>query len=164
MFTVKTIPANTILYRAHDSLDKNEPKIDPDTGKYGLLFSDTFEYSLCLAFERDQPMNISRYITTKDIQLFEGKYSFRGINVDRYIDDDGNFIPNVDVIDNENINHYDSDIFPIIREITDETTPTKGKWYLEIDLDNLTEITEFGEIFINKNDLEFVDFLSEIQI
>lgn len=164
MFTVKTIPANTILYRVRELSGNDEPTIDSDSGKCGLAFSDCFEYSLCMSVGWDQPKTICRYITTKEIQLFEGKFSFHEINISRYVDENGNYISDVDVLDDENINHYDLNIFPIIQEITDDTICTKGKLYFEIDLDNLKEITEFGEIFINKNDLEFVDFLSEIQI
>lgn len=146
----KYIPAGTIIYRARNILDNSNytnPNKDPDTDKFGLYFSDAIELCQMMALEYQQELVICEFKITKTIKLFNGKYSFRNINNSRYFDKNGKFIPNVDILENENINHYDLDSLPIIENV--------DEYFQNIHM-------EFGEIFINVNDLQFVQFVREI--
>jgi hypothetical protein len=146
----KYIPAGSIIYRARNILDKSEytnPNKDPDTDKIGLYFSDAIELCQMMEIEYNQKLVICKYQITKPIKLFNGKYSFRNINPSRYFDENGNFIPNVDILESENINHYDLNMLPIIENA--------NEYFQNIHM-------EFGEIFINNHDLEFVQFVCEL--
>lgn len=145
----KLLKAGTTIYRARSQDDHSEytnPNLDSDTGKFGLYFSDAVELCEAMSIEYNKDLYIFEFKITKTLKLFNGKYSFRNINKNRYFDSNNQFIPNVDIVDNENINHYDLDGLPIIDNV--------DTYFENIDM-------EFGEIFINNDDLQYVQYIGK---
>ncbi len=137
------LPAGSVIFRARNANDKS-PMLQAnecqDTGKIGLYFADNPTICLGMALEYSCDIDWCTYVTTAPIVLYEGKYSFRGINPRRYFRPDGSFICNVDLLVSENINHFDSGAVPIY-----ENVEAVHK-HVKCDL--------LGEIFISETDLD----------
>lgn len=105
-----------VIYRAR-SIQDNSPALQAnhcsETDKVGLYFSDDIRICLGMAIEYGIDIELYSYVVTREIELFEGKYCFRMINPDRYFTEDGAFISNVPILDEEMIGHYDSEAIPL---------------------------------------------------
>ena len=140
------IPKGTHLFRATFSTNPDLiPVYDEDTGKIGLYFSNYPILALSMSIEYNSDMTLNIYKTNCDIQIREGKYSFRNINPDRYYDYNDNLIYNVVPLEEEMINHFDSGAYPITK-------------YEFIHYDN------FGEIFLNKESLKYLEFVKTYNV
>ena len=109
------IPAGTTLYRACDDLTKHkEPRVCPDTGKRGLYFGTYVFLSLAMAIEYDRDLQLGEFVTTTDISVFVGKYSFRLINPRRYFNDSMELKLQVDPTEDEQVPHFDNEMLPCV--------------------------------------------------
>ncbi len=105
-----------VIYRARSIQDKSlalQANHCLETDKVGLYFSDDSRICLGMAIEYGIDIELYSYVVTREIELFEGKYCFRMINPDRYFAEDGSFVPNVPILDEEMIGHYDPSSLPI---------------------------------------------------
>ncbi len=84
-----------------------------DTGKFGIYFSSYLLQSLCMSLEYESDMIMFICEINEEFDMSYGKYSFRYINKERYIDCKGRLILNVIPTESENINHFDLTL-PII--------------------------------------------------
>lgn len=133
------LPKGTFLFRTTFK-SYLEPVKDEDTGKIGLYFSNYPILALSMCLEYDSNMIYNIYKSTKNIELYEGKYSFRNINKKRFFTEDGNFIANVDTLEDEMINHFDNEAYPLI--------------------DNEFEFDpNLGEIFLNSESLNNIELV-----
>ena len=138
------LPKDTYLFRTTFK-SYLEPVEDEDTGKIGLYFSNypILALSMCLEYGSDMIYNI--YQTTDDLELDDGKYSFRNINPSRYFKENGDFIPNVKPLNNEMVNHFDNAAYSIIS-------------YEFIHNPNL------GEIFLNAKSLKHIQLVKSYKL
>lgn len=146
---VATLKKGTLIYRArsiHDRSGPTEPNRCDDTGKFGLYFSDEPKLCMAMAIEYNVPkMDLYKYEVNEPIILTEGKVSFRNIHPERYFDEDGQFIPNVSVLESENISHFDTECLPIYDGVDDHYGHFQSP---------------FNEIFLNNRDLPKIKFVS----
>lgn len=147
------LPAGTTIYRARgfdDNSDFVAANECGDTGKVGLYFSDYPDICFGMALEYQKDIQFCVLTVNEPITLFEGKYCFRNITPRRYfkpIKKNGGaeveLIPNVEVVKDENISHFDNTAIPIYDGVEDHF----------IDTPNV-----LGEIFISKQDLHKISF------
>lgn len=127
-----TLPKNTILYRTSINNEGISPKYDSDTAKTGLYFSNYPILALSMSIEYDVDMILKVYKTTKEMYLYNGKYSFREINKNRYYVEN-TLIFNVSVQPEENVNHFDNTLYPIVDfdfELRTNKTDDQGEIFL----------------------------------
>ena len=153
---VKVLDSGTILYRSSPVVikewDKTDMRYDDDTGKIGIYFGTYPLLSLAIANEYRMNCHISVYQTTDNIRCYVGKYCYREINPKRYYNGE-DLIPGVDVIDEENVNHFDSEMLPII----------DNPYGNEVSIKNVT--SDMGEVFIsNPDDLQYFKFLRSSKV
>jgi hypothetical protein len=100
----------TLLYRCVPMKDwlHNDGNICPDTGKKGLYFGTYPLLAIAIAVETGAKQSfLGVFETTKDIPLFDGKYSFREIEgLDKYYYRDGTMRFNV--MPEQHPNHFDN--------------------------------------------------------
>lgn len=143
----RVMPAGTIVYRARNAMDPTfhlSPNECEDTGKTGLYFSDYKLLCVGMALEYQTDIHLCMYKTVRSVVLFGGKYCFRDINPERYFKD-GVFQFNVNIVEDENINHFDQGAVPIYDNVE---TAHRGQ---SEDL--------FGEIFIGGSELDCLELL-----
>jgi hypothetical protein len=143
----RVMPAGSIVYRARSAMDPThhlQANECGDTGKVGLYFSDYKLLCVGMALEYQIDIHLCTYKTVRPVVLYDGKYCFRDINPERYFKD-GEFQIGVDMIEEENINHFDQEAIPIY-ENAEETHRGQSE--------NL-----FGEIFINSGELDSLELL-----
>lgn len=141
------MPAGTIVFRARNSMDPTfhlSPNECGDTGKTGLYFSDYKLLCVGMALEYQTDIHLCVYKTMKPLVLFEGKYCFRDIRPERYFKN-GVFQFEVNVVEEENINHFDQGAVPIYENV--EKTHR----------DQSSDL--FGEIFISSSELDSLELL-----
>ena len=109
------IPKGTFFFRTAPSIcnyqsielcQKNVQKCS-NTFKTGIYFADNILVSICMCLVYDKLMELGIFEITDDISVVYGKYTFRNINPQRYFDINGNLIPYVNPIREENISHLD---------------------------------------------------------
>lgn len=129
-----TLPRGAILYRAAPGIqnwhDASYDKMREcgDTGKTGAYFSTypVLAIAMLLEYERDMPVGV--FELKDDVELFVGKYSFR----------------EMDIADDQNINHCDPDILPLDLGIKGETKSDMEVFIAnESDLDKLNLICAY---------------------
>lgn len=144
----KIIPKGTVLYRTQ-SIKHNpilKPLYDNDTGKIGMYLSNTIHIPLGMILELNKPLNLFKYITTKDIKLYLGKYTFRNLEPKLYYKSFNdwkkcNFQININPKEMKYWNHFDY-AYPIHDIFKNK------KWKKK----------DVYEIFItNKNDIKFLN-------
>ncbi len=143
----RVMPAGSIIYRARNAADPSfhlSPNECGDTGKTGLYFSDYKLLCVGMALEYQTDIHLCMYRTVRPLVLFDGKYCFRDINPERYFKD-GEFQFDVEVIEEENISHFDQDAVPIYENVE---KVHRGQ---SRDL--------FGEIFISSEELDSLELL-----
>lgn len=116
-----TLKAGTILYITQSEKHecKVEPSYDKDTGKTGMYFANSLHIPVGMVLEYNKPLNLCSYRTTKDLIVYNGKYSFRWLEPDVFyenIDDwkNNKFKLNTNPKNKELWNHYDNEAYPII--------------------------------------------------
>lgn len=83
-----------------------------DTNKIGVYLTDNPLISIAMCLEYDILLEIGVFEVLEDLNLTEGKYSFRDINPSRYFDENENLILYVNPLPEENISHIEK-IFPL---------------------------------------------------
>lgn len=81
-----------------------------DTGKTGCYLTDSLNIASGIAHEKkslSRRFFIHHYRVVKTLRFYRGKYSFRNISPERYFDESGNLIIDVEVNEDENISHYE---------------------------------------------------------
>lgn len=139
----RVLPAGTVIYRARSANDPTfhlDANHCGDTGKTGLYYSDYKLLCIGMAVEYQKDIHLCTYLVERPIVLYEGKYSFRGINPERFLNG-----LDVEVIPEENISHFDAEAIPIYEE-ADQVHRSQP--------DNL-----FGEIFIAEGELQGLTFM-----
>lgn len=148
------LPSGSYLYRA-SFIEGLVPVEDPDTGKTGLYFSNypILALSMCLEYNSNMKFNI--YKIKKSVDLQDGKYSFRSIHPERYYTSTGEFIPNVNIVDDENIDHFDNLAFPIVtyKFVYDENL---GEVFLSKDSLNCLELVRSYDL-IKEDLIDMID-------
>ena len=75
------IPTGTVLYRSTIGYEKHTTlKYCADTGKYGRYFGTTQDVAKGMMFEYRVGMYQCRYLVTKSIEVFYGKYNYIHMN------------------------------------------------------------------------------------
>lgn len=142
--------AKGIIYHADDQVIRKIPsRIDHDTGKKGLYFSSTPMIAELMSVEYDRPLFINVCVVIKDTLLYNGKYSFRNINPQKYFNSEGDLIINQHPTQIENISHFDMSALPII------------DWKNNVSLPS--ELIGF-EIFISDGDIENISWRGAYQV
>jgi hypothetical protein len=147
------IPRGTLLFRTSFSKNPLTPTKCEDTDKIGVYFSTIPSIALGMALEYKSNMFFNIFKLKKDLNAIEGKYSFRHINPERYFDAYNNFIPNVSIIPNENVNHFEAHVYPII-----EIDGIKSNDFIK------DELPTDGELFISTRDLGKVQLLETFAV
>jgi hypothetical protein len=146
------IPEGTFLYRTSIGEETLTAKLDEDTDKTGLYFANYPLLAMGMALEYNTDMIFNVYRLKKSVVVYDGKYSFRTMHQDRYFNEHG-FIPNVNILESENINHLDREALPIINN---------GEYDFH---QNLTNRNEFhGEVFIAKHDLDKIEKVAQYKL
>lgn len=145
-----TFKENVPFFRSSNTLDNIFPVLCEDTGKEGRYFSSTLFNPLGMMLEYNMLLNIGIYININPICIYSfEKYSFREIEPTLFFDENGNFIPNVDVPEYLHLSHFDNQIgyiHPSIIKIIEKEGVE----------DYLIENSISNEIFLNKNDLKSI--------
>lgn len=149
------IPKGTILYRSQPTISPQniKPMKDNDTDKIGIYFASQPFLSIAINIEYKTLMDFGIFRVTSPIKIPKGgKYGYRYINPDRYfkyneVTEKNELIPNVEIIESENISHKDCDIYPL-----DEYFDI----FLPIEKDKEFASKENCEIFLNAKDLSNV--------
>ncbi len=114
-----SIQAGTFIYRCAPNIGAlstyqgrlANTRLCGDTHKTGLYFANRVLISLAMCIEYNKLMEFGVFRVTRDIEsITKGKYAFRDINPERYINRDGSFIPNVDPLPEENVSHMECDL------------------------------------------------------
>ncbi len=145
--SMRILPAGSIIYRARNALDEShhlKANRCDDTDKIGLYFSDCPILCMGMAIEYGVDIHLCTYRVERSIILYNGKYSFREINPERFFKN-GKFIVDVKILRDENICHYDTDALPIYDGVS---------MHHMIRDENM-----FGEIFICEDELENLTLL-----
>lgn len=115
-----TINKNTVLFRCHSPDEElmMKPYRCKDTGKIGIYFSNTKWIPLGMILEYKKPLRLLKYITKSPIKLYNGKYTYRYMEPERFFESKENFINgifklNVDPTKSQYWNHIQSNIYPI---------------------------------------------------
>jgi hypothetical protein len=138
------IPKGFLLFRTSFNEGILKPTKCEDTGKFGTYFSNIPCIALGMALEYKSNMTFSIYKLKKDIKVIEGKYSYRYLFPERYFDCNGKMRKNIDSLEDENVNHFNSKVYPIASaKFFPQNFIKDEKWY-------------DGELFINDKDLKFV--------
>jgi hypothetical protein len=151
-----TIPAGTKLYRAGGGICRYSKNIDKlkqkctDTGRHGLYFSTYLFQSLAMSLEYNKDLELGVFITSVDIPVIIGKYSYRYLNPRRYfhwnvVDDVMEVKLHVSPTKDEEISHFDNNIYPIVN-----FESLNGKKHIEYNMDKFADKLKplDGEIFI----------------
>ncbi len=85
-----------------------------DTWKVGKYFGTRPLFATAMSVERKKTLSVGHFTVLEDIACYVGKYSFRKINHQRYYRTNGDFIKQVHPTTEENINHYDEHMMPLI--------------------------------------------------
>ena len=149
-----TLKAGTILYRTQSEKHecKVKPSYDKDTGKTGMYFANSLHIPVGMVLEYNKPLNLCSYRTTKDLIVYNGKYSFRWLEPDVFyenIDDwkNNKFKLNTNHKNKELWNHYDNEAYPII------------DLFLKDENFKIWQKFDIAEIFIADDEaVEFVQF------
>lgn len=85
-----------------------------ETGKTGIVFSTFPLFSLGQVLREEvneykKNMFFGIYRITQDLTVPIGRYSFRNMNPNRFFNWRGDFVPNVDVLPEENICHFENE-------------------------------------------------------
>jgi hypothetical protein len=142
------IPKGTLIYRTSFTVGPLTPTKCGDTDKVGLYFSTIPSVALGMSLEYKSNMYFNVFKLSEPIVAIDGKYSFRMIHPERYFDKNNKFICNVDLIPNENVNHFEAKVYPVI-DIPGIETYDFLRDELPID----------GELFITTPDLRKVKWL-----
>lgn len=117
-----------------------------DTGKTGLYFANRALISLAMCIEYDKvegmELGIFRVIDTIN-EVSTDKYSFRGINPERYFDENGEFIRGINVLPEENISHIKCEL---------NLLKSKQEFLLPPHLQSGINCLGSCEIFLSNND------------
>ena len=111
-----TIPVGTILYRTQSINCSLRAQKCSDTGKIGSYFSNNIYIPLGMILEYNKPMYLCKYVTTKKISFYVGKYSFRDLEPKHFFKsykdwEKGKFILHIDPI--KSYNHMAEGMLPI---------------------------------------------------
>ena len=69
-----------------------------------------------MMLEYDKKMEIGEFEVMEDIFIIYGKYNYRYINPEKYINSDGTLKKKVYPSLDENISHIDCEAFPLVKE------------------------------------------------
>jgi hypothetical protein len=166
--TSSVILPGSIIYRAtNDIFDYNSNNIInsrrkcPDTGKTGIYFSNYVLQALAMSMEYETDLDLGIFRVLSPIFVINGKYSFRNIHSERYFrwnNGESTLITNVEPLEDENINHFDAEMVPII----------KYSWQnisYAIKPQNIALSSHLGEIFIaDQWDLKKIKLEKKYQI
>jgi len=162
------LPKGSILYRTQPektkdgeaiTIDNDQNKIkamyDSDTGKTGIYFATSPHIPIGMVLEYDNELVLYKFITTKDLDLYTGKYSYRDLQPELFYesleDKKTRKYKKVDIKKLQNWNHFESEAFPI-----------HEKHFSVKNVEFLQQIRingePMGEVFINdENAIEFVE-------
>jgi hypothetical protein len=147
------IPKDFLLYRTSFNKGILQPTRCEDTGKFGTYFATMPCIALGMALEYESDMTFSIYKLKKDLKAIEGKYGYRYLFPERHFDSEGEIRIDVDALSDENVNHFETGIYPIADFET--YFPDKfvfdEKWY-------------DGEFFINDKDLKYVQIVENYDL
>lgn len=145
------LPTGSILYRGAITIEQNPtPRRCSDTDKTGTYFS-AFNPILAETMRLEYEMNhpnydgeyyVSIYITTEDIKLSKGKYSFTR-DYSKYFPGHWAGI----VKPEDELSHYDDTIHPHSLIEVNESKVKKAKRM------------GYAEVFLNKNDLSKIKYI-----
>ena len=155
-----TIPAGTKLYRSAPNIciySKNiqlQKRQCTNTGKHGVYFSTYLFQALAMAIEYNKNLELGEFVTTVDIPVSIGKYSFRYIDPKRYFHINvrhNNIIQKLHTMptDEEDISHFNQEILPIV-EFNDEA----GN-HVNYNMDSFSSSLKptDGEVFVTNDDV-----------
>lgn len=121
-YNFHVIKKNTLLYRAQPEINNMsdvKPMICSDTGKCGTYFASQPFISIAMLIEYQKLMKLGVFRVTDNITIANGgKYGFREINPERYFDQNGQMILDVNPLPSENISHLDCEIEPLDEDNT----------------------------------------------
>jgi hypothetical protein len=115
------IPENTLLFRSAPNVCKykteelclRNARECQDTGKVGIYFGDASILSIAMSLEYNELLELGVFIVLEDIKVSVDKYGFRYMNPSRYFDKNGNLIPDIEPLPEENVSHSDCNILPL---------------------------------------------------
>jgi hypothetical protein len=114
------IPACTKLYRCAKDTSLTLRKCS-DTKKYGCYFSTYMLQAMAMSFEYGEDLQLGIFETTEPIICYFGKYNYQKIRPKRYYHNIcGCYVfpkhleKELEIPINENINHFDPGMFPIL--------------------------------------------------
>ena len=152
------IPEGSLLYRVADKVCvytlsniKCTTRKCGDTGKRGVYFANYVLMALAMATEYDRNMQLGVFITTRNITIYKGKYTYRNIKPDRPI------IPSSDSSEkslspDRHIGHFNDEMLPLLYN----TTGTER---------NIFDVHNEGELFITSSrDLRNIKLLATYTI
>ncbi len=157
------IPAGTYLYRAAKDTSLTLRKCS-DTKKYGCYFSTYMLQSLAMSFEYGEDLQLGIFETLSPIICYVGKYTYQKIRPKKY----NNYICGIPIprklektmeipID-ENINHFDPKMLPILDIRFDFLHIMTGRFQSKLNMSD-------GEVFIgNYTDLSKLKLIETYQI
>ena len=145
------IPKGSFLYRVADKVCvytlsniKCTTRKCSDTGKKGVYFANYLLMALAIATEYGRSMQLGVFITTRDITIYKGKYSYRKI---RPGESDGSSI-----LSNRKIGHFNDVILPLLYNANGDDK-------------NINEIPNEGELFITSTrDLANIKLLATYKL
>jgi hypothetical protein len=143
------------LYRATKKLVMPTLNYDPDTSKTGCYFAINSPYiALGMAIEYKSNMFIEKFKIKKGKSFiaYFGKYAFRYLDKNYYFDKDGKMIPNMQTKREHNINHFDSELFPIIEGFEVELNGNSGELFVSNQQD-MDKIEMTGIYFVKYEDV-----------
>ncbi len=145
------IPEGSFLYRVADKVCvytlsniKCTTRKCSDTGKRGVYFANYLLMALAMATEYGRNMQLGVFITTRDIIVYKGKYSFRDIRPGE---------PNENsAATNRQIGHFNDEMLPLLYNRNGQDK-------------NITGAPNEGEIFItSQRDLASIKLLATYKL
>lgn len=117
MYLYRSAPDVSAKYGTTEMCLQNVMKCT-DTDKVGIYFGNMPILAIAMSLEYNKLMDIGVFKIKRDklkplLKKRKGKYAYRQMYPERYWTSSGKFIPNVPLLPEENVPHFDCDILPL---------------------------------------------------
>lgn len=158
------IPSGTFLYRGASKACVYNPshikctrRECSNTGKTGIYFGNYLLVALAIATELNRDLELGVFVTTKDIKVKKGKYTFREIHPERFAAFYAGEEPHPNtLLPNEDIGHFNNTMAGLLYNHNRDTSENFRQ---------INTIADEGELFITSlKDLSNIKLISTYKI
>jgi hypothetical protein len=159
----RTAP-NISNYKTQELLFENSLRCD-ETSKVGIYLASDPLISISMMIEYNKFLEFGIFRLKEDIELQNGKYSFRKFNPERFYEPNGLPIKYVEVQPEENVSHYmaPTQLMKLPSDQWEGKTPDEI-FLLPREIQQYYDKQFFGEVFISKYEIDKIELVEEFVI